>query len=65
MISDLKNEISKKKDILEKFKQGVLLSNEKCQEVSQTLDKIINSKEKIVQERNFYNFFQKTLKLFN
>jgi len=52
-IADMKKELSKKKEILEKFKQGVKLSNDKCQEVTHTLDKIINSKEKIVQECNF------------
>jgi len=50
ILADLNKELSKKKEILEKFKQGVNLSNQKCSEVSQTLDKILVSKDKIVQE---------------
>lgn len=48
--NEMKKELAKKKEILEKFKQGVSLSTEKCQEVSQTLEKILNSKQKIVDE---------------
>lgn len=50
-IAELKKELAKKQEILTKFKQGVNLSNEKCTEVCQTLEKILLSKEKIVQER--------------
>ena len=51
-IEEMKKELTKKKEILEKFKQGVNLSTQKCSEVSQTLEKILVSKEKIAQECN-------------
>lgn len=50
IISELKKELNKKQEIFQKFKQGVILSNQKSLEVSQTLEKILNSKEKIVEE---------------
>lgn len=56
VISELKKELNKKQEIFQKFKQGVILSNQKSLEVSQTLEKILNSKEKIVEERNTTNF---------
>ena len=49
-LAELKTELANKCKIVERFQQGLKLSEGKSTEVAQTIEKILSSKAKIVEE---------------